>query len=127
MADVPNLIERAETVPQPTETAPAMLIEAIADPARDPESEKVAEKPKMLVTSLPKLSVTKTGTPRKRGMASVLDAVLASVKTLPPTSAEASAVKLKMSERWSLQALLLLMLRRDLRKLRQKDMWKRAF
>jgi hypothetical protein len=48
-----------------------MLIEVIADPAREPESEKVAEQPTMLVIALPKLSATTTGTPRKRRMASV--------------------------------------------------------
>jgi hypothetical protein len=45
-----------------------MSIEAIANPAREPESEKVTEKvpeqPKMMVTALPKLSAT-TGTPKE--------------------------------------------------------------
>jgi hypothetical protein len=71
-----------------------MPIEAIADPAREPEPEKVVQKvpeqPKMMVTALPKLSAT-TGTPRKRRMASVLEVVLESVKMTPPSSAEASA------------------------------------
>jgi hypothetical protein len=49
----------------------------------------------MMVTALPKLSATTTGTPRKRRMASVLDAVLESVKTPPPTSAEASGGKIE--------------------------------
>jgi hypothetical protein len=52
--DVLKLIERAETAPLSTQTTPVMPIEAIADLAREPESEKVAEKvaeqPKMLVT-----------------------------------------------------------------------------
>jgi hypothetical protein len=61
-----------------------MPIEAITDPAREPESEKVAEQSKMLVTALSKLSSTITATPRKRRLASVLDAVLESVKTPPP-------------------------------------------
>jgi hypothetical protein len=56
-----------------------MPVEAIADPTRE-RSEKVAEKipeqPKMMVTALPKLSATTTGTSRKRRMASVLDAIL---------------------------------------------------
>jgi hypothetical protein len=73
-----------------------MPAEAIANPTRVPESEKVAEKvpeqPKMMVTALPKLSVTK-GTLRKRRMARVLEAVLESMKTLPPSSIEASSVK----------------------------------
>jgi hypothetical protein len=45
----------------------------------------------MIVTSLPKLPAT-TGTQRKRRMASVLEAVLESVKT-PPPSSEASGSK----------------------------------
>jgi hypothetical protein len=46
----------------------------------------------MMVTALPKLPTT-TRTPRKRRMASVLEAVLESVKTSPPSSAEASGSK----------------------------------
>jgi hypothetical protein len=94
-ADVPKLIERVETTPLVRETIPAMPIKAIADPTRKPKLEKVAEKvpeqPKMMVTALPKLLAT-TGTPRKRRMASVLEAILESVKTLPP-SIEASGSK----------------------------------
>jgi hypothetical protein len=71
-------------------------IEAIADPAREPEPKKVAEKvpdqPKMMVTALPKLPAT-TGTPRKRRTTSVLEAVLESVETSPPSSTEASGSK----------------------------------
>jgi hypothetical protein len=73
-------------------------IEAIADPTREPEPEKVAEKapeqPKMMVTALPKLPAT-TRTPRKRRMASVLEAVIESVKTSPPSSAKASGSKIE--------------------------------
>jgi hypothetical protein len=98
-ADVPKLIERVETTPLATKTSRVMPIEAIADPAREPKSEKVAEKvpeqPKMMVTALPKLSVTTTGTPTKRRMASVLDAVLEYVKMSPPTSAEAYGGKIE--------------------------------
>jgi hypothetical protein len=93
-ADVPKLIERGRNYPLATETAPAMPIEAIPDPSRLPESEKVAEQPKMLVTALLKLSATTTGTSRKRRMASVLDAVLESVKMPPPTSTETSGGKI---------------------------------
>jgi hypothetical protein len=61
-----------------------------------PELEKVAEKvpeqPKMMMTALPRLPTT-TGTPRKRRMASVLEVVLESIKTPPPSSAEASSSK----------------------------------
>jgi hypothetical protein len=73
-----------------------MPIEAIADPTREPKSEKVAERileqPKMIVKALSKLLAT-TGTLRKRSMASVLEAILESVKTPPPSSAEASGSK----------------------------------
>jgi hypothetical protein len=97
--DVLKLIERAETTPLATETAPAMHVEAIANRAREPESEKVAKKlpeqPKMMVIALSKLSATTTGTPRKRRMASVLDAVLESVKTSPPTFAKTSGSKIE--------------------------------
>jgi hypothetical protein len=95
---VSKLIERVETTPLARETVPAMPIEAIAVPAKEPEPEKVAEKvlekPKMMVIALPKLPAT-TGSPRKRRMASVLEDVLESVKTPPPSSAEASSNKTK--------------------------------
>jgi hypothetical protein len=91
-ADVPKLIERAETTPLARETVPAMSIEAIVDSAREPEPEKVPEQPKMMVTALPKPPVT-IGTPRRRRMASVLEAVLESVKMLPPYSIEATGSK----------------------------------
>jgi hypothetical protein len=72
--------------------------ETIADSAREPEPEKVAEKRpkqlKMKVAVLSKLSVT-TRTPRKRRMASVLEAVLESAKTPPPSFAEASGSKIE--------------------------------
>jgi hypothetical protein len=42
--DVSKLIERAKITPLARETVPAIPIEAIADPAREPESEKLAEK-----------------------------------------------------------------------------------
>jgi hypothetical protein len=75
--------------------APVVPIEATADPARNPELEKVAEQPKLLVIVLSKLSAITTRTPKKRRMASVLDAVLESVKMPPPTSAETSDGKIE--------------------------------
>jgi hypothetical protein len=94
---------KGRKVPLATETAPVIPIEAIADPAIEPESEKVAEKvpeqPKIMVTvtviALPKLSTTTAGTPRKHRMTSVLDVVLESVKTPPPTSIVASGGKIE--------------------------------
>jgi hypothetical protein len=94
--DVPKLSESMETTPLAIETAPVVPIGTIADPTREPEPEKVAEKvpeqSKMKVIVLPKLPAT-TGTPRKRRMASVLEAVLEYVKTPPPSSTEASRSK----------------------------------
>jgi hypothetical protein len=80
------------------EFVPAVSIKAIADSAREPELEKVAENVleqlKMMVTVLLKLPGA-VGTPRKKRMASVLEAILESVKTSPPSSAEASGSKTK--------------------------------
>jgi hypothetical protein len=42
--NVSKLIEKVETTPLATETALAMPIEAIADPAKEPESEKGSRK-----------------------------------------------------------------------------------
>jgi hypothetical protein len=95
MADVPKLIEKAKTAPLATKTAPAMPMKAIADPAKESELEKVAEQPKIPVIALTKLPATTTATPRKRRMASVLDALLESMKMPPPTSAEASGEKIE--------------------------------
>jgi hypothetical protein len=73
-----------------------MPVEVIADPARLPKSEKLAEKvpeqSKIMVIALSKLSVT-TGTLRKRRMASVFEVVLESTKMPPPSSAEATSSK----------------------------------
>jgi hypothetical protein len=93
--DVLKLFERVETAPLATETAHVMPIEASADPIKEPESEKTAQQPKVLVTVLPKLSATATTTPRKRRMASVLDVVSESVKTPTPASTEASSKKIE--------------------------------
>jgi hypothetical protein len=67
-----------------------------ADLAREPEpvTEKVPEQPKMKVTILPKLPIT-IGTPRKRRVARVLEAVLESIKMPPSSSVEASGSKTK--------------------------------
>jgi flagellar capping protein FliD len=93
-ADVPKLIESAETAPLATETANAMLIEASTSLVKEPKSEKTAEQPKVLsppvVTRLPKPSSTITVTTRKRRMASTLDVVLESMKALVSASADAS-------------------------------------
>jgi hypothetical protein len=94
---VPKLIESADVVPSGTESAPTMSTEANVNPIKEPESEKTAEQPKVLspldVTGLSNLSTTTTATPRKRRMASVLDAILESMKAPTPASAEAPSEK----------------------------------
>jgi hypothetical protein len=96
-ADVIELIERAEVAPYAIEPGHAMSIETSANPAEEPKLEKAAEQLKVLSpttsTELPKASSISTVTPRKRRMASVLDAVLESVKVPTPASVEASSRK----------------------------------
>jgi hypothetical protein len=95
--EVPKLIESTEATPSAMETAPAMSVEASANLVKEPESEKIAEQPKVLsplvVTGLSKLSTTTTTTPRKRRMASVLYVVLESMKAPTLASAKASSEK----------------------------------
>jgi hypothetical protein len=124
--DALKLIERAETAPLATETAPVMPIEASADLIKEPELEKAAEQPKVLVTALSKLSAIATTTPRKRRMASFLDAVLESMKTPPPASAEASGEKIE-DAREMVTASISSVHAEDLQKLRQKNWWEKAF
>jgi hypothetical protein len=95
---VPKLIERAKTARPATKTAPAMLAESVADPAKEPKLEKVAEQPKMLTSLLSKPSATTTAILRKRRMANILDVVLESMKMPPPTSVEASVGKIEDAE-----------------------------
>jgi hypothetical protein len=97
--DVPKLIEGAETAPSATKSGPIMPIETCTDPAEEPKSKKAAEQLKVLspatTTELSKPSSVSKATPRKRRMASVLDAVLESVKTLAPASPEAPSKQIK--------------------------------
>jgi hypothetical protein len=100
MAQVPKLIESAEAGPLAIETSSIMPIKTSAGPVEEPGPKKTTdEQPKLPscpnVTELPKLSTTATTTPRKRRMASVLDAVLESMKTPTPASTEASSEKIK--------------------------------
>jgi hypothetical protein len=103
-----------------------MSIEASADPVEEPKSEKVAEQPKVLATALSKLLATAATTSRKKRMASVLDPVLNLWRRHLLLLLKLLAGKLKMSEKWLLQTFLLLTLKRDPKKLRQKNLWKRA-
>jgi hypothetical protein len=92
MADVPELIERAGVAPFATEPGHVVPVEASTNPAEEPKLEKAAYQLKVLSPSgtigLPKPSSVPAVTPRKRRMASLLDTVLESVKTLAPASAK---------------------------------------
>jgi hypothetical protein len=93
-AEVPKLIEGSASISEPSRSMP---VEARTKPAEEPKLKKAAEQLKALsppcITELPKASRIPTTTPRKRRMASVLDAVMESVKTLTPASAEAPSIK----------------------------------
>jgi hypothetical protein len=86
----PNII----TEQQKTETAevPKRPAEARAKMAEELESKKSAKQPKILSppqeTEPPKVSEIHAITPKRRRMASVLDAVMESTKVLTPASAE---------------------------------------
>jgi hypothetical protein len=72
-------------------------VEAKTKPPEEPKLEKAIEQLKALsppcTTELPKPSSMPATTPKKRRMASVLDAVMESMKTLTPTSTEALSTK----------------------------------
>jgi hypothetical protein len=97
-AEVPKLSERVETTPPAIEAIPVLPTGIIVDLTIEPEpvTEKVPDQLKIKVAILSKLPST-TGTPRKRRMASVLEAVLESVKT-PPSSSSAEASGSKTEE-----------------------------
>jgi hypothetical protein len=90
--DVPELIECEGVAPSTTEPGHAVLVEASTNLAEEPNLEKAADQLKVLSPSgtigLPKPSSVPAVTPRKRRTASVLDAVLESIKTSAPASAE---------------------------------------
>jgi hypothetical protein len=95
-----KFIGSVKAIPLATETAPAMPVEASVNPVEDPGTKKMAEEqPKLLsppiVTGLPKLSTTATTTLRKRRMASVLDAILESMKMPTPASIKALDEKIE--------------------------------
>jgi hypothetical protein len=94
---VPKLIEGAAPVTEPSRSMP---VEARKIVTKEPELEKTAEQLKALsppcAAELPKPSNIPTTTPRKRRMASVLDAVMESVKTSTPASAEALTTEAKV-------------------------------
>jgi hypothetical protein len=86
MAEVPKPIEGFSSVSEPSRFAP---VKARIESAEEPELKKATEQPKALSplqeTELPKASKIFAATPRRR-MASVLDAVMESVKVQTPAS-----------------------------------------
>jgi hypothetical protein len=95
-----KFIKSVEVVNLAMETIPTMPVEDSVDPVKESGPMKTTEEqPKLLsppaVGGLLKLSTTATTTPRKRMMASVLDAVLESMKTPTAASIEASGEKIE--------------------------------
>jgi hypothetical protein len=97
---VPKLIEGFASMSEPSRSVP---VEARTEPAEEPKLEKATEQLKALsppcTTELPKPSRIPTTTPRKRRMASVLDAVMESMKTSTPASIEAPSIEGEISKK----------------------------
>jgi hypothetical protein len=100
MADVPKLSEGVAPVTEPGRSTP---VEASTNPTEELILEKTAEQLKALsppcTIELSKPSSIPAATPWKKRMASVLDAVMESVKTSVPTSAEALSTEAKDSRK----------------------------
>jgi hypothetical protein len=98
---VSKLIEGTAPISKPSCSMPA---EARANVTEEPKMEKIAEQLKArsppYATELSKLSNIPTGTPRKRRMTSMLDAVMVPVKTSTPASAEAPRMEPKVSKKY---------------------------
>jgi hypothetical protein len=88
MAEEPRPIEGSSSVSKPSRSAPA---EARTESTIEPELKTTSEQSKALSplqeTELPRASKIPTATPRRRRKASVLDAVMESVKVQTPASA----------------------------------------
>jgi hypothetical protein len=99
-ADVPKLIEGSAPICEPSRSVPII---ARTNVTEEPEVEKTSEQLKAPspphATELPKPSKIPASTPRKRRMTSVLDAVMESVKTSTPASAEAPRTEAKVSKK----------------------------
>jgi hypothetical protein len=99
-ADLPKLIVRDTPIAEPSRS---MSVEAKTKPAKEPKLEKAAEQLKALsppcTTELSKTSSIPAKTPRKRRMACVMDAIMESMKTLTPVSAEAPSTECKASKK----------------------------
>jgi hypothetical protein len=98
---VPRPIEGSSSAYEPSRSTPD---EARAEPAEEPKLKKLTEQPKTLsplqVMELPKVSKIPIATLKRRRMASVLDAVMESVKAPTPASApETEGEALKKSSK----------------------------
>jgi hypothetical protein len=97
------VLKLSEGVVPAIEPGHVMPVEASTNPTEEPKLEKTIEQLKALSPScamvLLKPSSIPIVTPRKRRMASVLDAVMESVKTSAPVSAEALSTQAKDSRR----------------------------
>jgi hypothetical protein len=86
---VPRLVEESTSIYKPSRSVP---VEAKSSPTEEPKLKEAAEQPKALSppreTELSKASKIPAATPKKRRMASMLDAVMESVKASTPASAE---------------------------------------
>jgi hypothetical protein len=98
-----DVLKLSEGVVPAIELGHAMPVEASTNLTEEPKLEKTTGQFKALSPScavdLPKPSSIPTTTPRKRRMASVLDAVLESVKTSAPVLAEALITQAKDSRK----------------------------
>jgi hypothetical protein len=96
-----EIVEYAEVIPLASETISIVAVEASVDPVEETgaQSSEAEEHPKLLspptTMGLSKLTTSRTTTPRKRRMASVLDAVLKSTKMPTPVTTEAFEDKIE--------------------------------
>ena len=125
-AEAPKLVEGSTFVFEPSRSMP---LEAKTGPAEEPKLKEATKQPKALSppreTELTKASRIPVTTPRKRRMASVLDAIMEFVKVSTPASAEAPNIEgrslKKSDETGTTQDILRLdpqfLLKQDLRRL----------
>ena len=100
MANVPKLIEGTAPIAEPSRS---VSVEARTKPVEEPKLEKAAERLKALsppcTTELSKPSSIPAATPRKKRMASVLDAIMEYVKSSTLASTEAPSTEGKVSKK----------------------------
>jgi hypothetical protein len=97
---VPKQIEGSTSMSEPSRSVP---VEDRTNVTKEPKMEKTTEELKVLsppsATASPKVSNIPTTTPSKRRMASVLDAVMESVKISTPASTKAPQTEAKVSKK----------------------------